>query len=133
MYVQNLRWNCDRVLADRITCFNRHYAENWVYFTETDFPEYARKSKENITFYDVVTGKPVFRAPVGRTISEFLIESENHGWPSFRDDEVIWENVRCLENGETVSIDGSHLGHNLPDKNGNRYCINLVSIAGNEI
>jgi peptide methionine sulfoxide reductase MsrB len=25
---------------------------------------------------------------------------------------------------------GTHLGHNLPDKKGNRYCINLVSIAG---
>ena len=65
-------------------------------------------------------------------MAQFLVESENHGWPSFRDEEVIWENVRCLKNGETVSIDGSHLGHNLPDNNGNRYCINLVSIAGNE-
>ena len=27
-------------------------------------------------------------------------------------------------------LQGTHLGHNLPDKNGNRYCINLVSIAG---
>ena len=59
------------------------------------------------------------------------IESQNHGWPSFRDSEVIWENVRCLKNGETVSVDGSHLGHNIPDNNGNRYCINLVSVAGN--
>jgi peptide methionine sulfoxide reductase MsrB len=24
----------------------------------------------------------------------------------------------------------SHQGHNLPDRKGNRYCINLVSIAG---
>ena len=30
-----------------------------------------------------------------------------------------------------VSLEGTHLGHNLPDKKGNRYCINLVSIAGN--
>jgi peptide methionine sulfoxide reductase MsrB len=29
-----------------------------------------------------------------------------------------------------VSVDGTHLGHNLPDRRGNRYCINLVSIAG---
>ncbi len=27
-------------------------------------------------------------------------------------------------------MDGTHLGHNLPDHRGNRYCINLVSIAG---
>ena len=52
------------------------------------------------------------------------------GWPSFRDEEVIWENVRSLHDGETVSIDGTHLGHNLPDADGNRYCINLVSVAG---
>ena len=53
-----------------------------------------------------------------------------HGWPSFRDDEVNWDYVRVLPDGEAVSVDGTHLGHNLPDKNGNRYCINLVSVAG---
>jgi len=45
----------------------------------------------------------------------------------------VWENVRTLKDGETVSKDGTHLGHNLPDRNGDRYCINLVSIAGNPI
>ena len=60
-------------------------------------------------------------------------ESTYHGWPSFRDDEVVWENVRCLGDGETVSTTGTHLGHNLPDRSGNRYCINLVSIAGRPI
>ena len=29
-----------------------------------------------------------------------------------------------------VSLTGTHLGHNLPDFKGNRYCINLVSVAG---
>lgn len=30
------------------------------------------------------------------------------------------------------SVDGTHLGHNIPDSKGaNRYCINLVSVAGN--
>lgn len=38
--------------------------------------------------------------------------------------------MRCLPNGEAVSLDGTHLGHNLPDWKGNRYCINLVSVAG---
>ena len=37
---------------------------------------------------------------------------------------------RVLSDGETVSASGTHLGHNLPDRSGNRYCINLVSIAG---
>jgi peptide methionine sulfoxide reductase MsrB len=82
-------------------------------------------------YYDSVTGKPLFVAPIGRTMSEFLAESDTHGWPSFRDQEVVWENMRVLKStGESVSADGTHLGHNLPDGKGNRYCINLVSIAG---
>lgn len=81
-------------------------------------------------FYDSNTGKPLFVAPKGRDLNAFLKESQSHGWPSFRDEEVVWENVRCLSNGEAVSVDGTHLGHNLPDGKGNRYCINLVSVAG---
>jgi hypothetical protein len=49
---------------------------------------------------------------------------------SFRDNEVNWDYVRILPDGEAVSVDGTHLGHNLPDQKGNRYCINLVSVAG---
>ena len=60
-------------------------------------------------------------------------ESKKHGWPSFRDEEVVWENTRVLPGGETVSVDGTHLGHNLPDSLGNRYCINLVCVAGRPI
>ena len=59
-----------------------------------------------INFYDSNTGKLLFSAPKGRTMDEFLVESRAHGWPSFRDPEVNWELVRCLPNGETVSIDG---------------------------
>jgi len=84
-----------------------------------------------LSFYDSVTGVELFRAPVNRTVKAFLEESMSHGWPSFRDNEVVWENVRTLGDGETVSLTGTHLGHNLPDRGGNRYCINLVSIAGN--
>jgi peptide methionine sulfoxide reductase MsrB len=86
---------------------------------------------KTMTFYDSNSGKPLFIAARDRSFQEFLDESTSHGWPSFRDSEVVWENVRCLPNGETVSISGTHLGHNLPDKKGSRYCINLVSIAGN--
>merc|ERR1712230_266673 len=72
----------------------------------------------------------LFTAPKGRSFEQFVKESRVHGWPSFRDDEVNWDYVRVLPDGEAVSVDGTHLGHNLPDKNGNRYCINLVSVAG---
>lgn len=125
-----LRWGCDVALADRICNFNRNWAESAGYWrSDTSFLTEA-KPDEITTFYDSVTGKPLFRAPVGRTFDEFKAESLVHGWPSFRDSEVIWDNVRCLRDGECVSLTGTHLGHNLPDRTGNRYCINLVSVAG---
>lgn len=125
-----LLYGCDRALADRISCFNRHYAEHAGYATNSTTWATDVQQKGEVTYYDSVTGKPLFVAPRGRTFAQFLAESENHGWPSFRDEEVVWENVRCLSDGETVSTAGTHLGHNLPDGKGNRYCINLVCIAG---
>mmetsp|Transcript_22438 Transcript_22438/g.48807 ORF Transcript_22438/g.48807 Transcript_22438/m.48807 type:complete len:185 (-) Transcript_22438:243-797(-) len=133
---QNLRWKCDRDVADRICNFNRHYAEHSGYFkTVSEFLSEADGTPEGseITFYDSNTGKPLFMAPRNRTMEEFLKESRAHGWPSFRDDEVNWEYVRVLMNGETVSVDGTHLGHNLPDRKGSRYCINLVCVAGRPV
>jgi peptide methionine sulfoxide reductase MsrB len=129
---KDLRWNCDYDTADRICNFNRHYAEYAGYWTTTTFVSDAKNMSpgEEITFYDSNTGKPLFVAPRGRDMESFLKESSSHGWPSFRDEEVVWDNVRCLKDGEAVSVDGTHLGHNLPDGKGNRYCINLVSVAG---
>jgi len=131
---QNLRWKCDRSIADRICNFNRHYAEQSGYWKKTSFLKETEQTSngEETTFYDTNTGKPLFIAPRGRSFEAFVKESTAHGWPSFRDDEVVWENVRVLPDGETVSVDGTHLGHNLPDKN-NRYCINLVSVAGRPV
>jgi len=126
----NLRWNVARDTADRICSFNRHYAEYAGYWKSTDFLQDVREKNGEITYYDSVSGKPLFVAPRGRSMKDFLVESASHGWPSFRDDEVVWANVRVLRDGEAVSVDGTHLGHNLPDRAGNRYCINLVSVAG---
>jgi len=126
-----LRYGVSRKLADKICNFNRHFAEMGGYFESTIFEDVMRQSTGPVTFYDSNTGRALFVAPVGRSVEDFIAESEVHGWPSFRDTEVVWDNVRVLRNsGETVSIDGTHLGHNLPDRKGNRYCINLVSIAG---
>eukprot|EP00581_Thalassiosira_minuscula_P013343 CAMPEP_0183715932 /NCGR_PEP_ID=MMETSP0737-20130205/9990_1 /TAXON_ID=385413 /ORGANISM="Thalassiosira miniscula, Strain CCMP1093" /LENGTH=174 /DNA_ID=CAMNT_0025945109 /DNA_START=244 /DNA_END=768 /DNA_ORIENTATION=- len=130
---KNLRWSVDQDTADRICNFNRHYAEYSGYFRRVQpFLDEANglPADEEITFYDSNTGKPLFYAPRGRTMEQFLNESRNHGWPSFRDAEVNWDYVRVLPNGETVSVDGTHLGHNLPDGKGSRYCINLVCVAG---
>jgi len=127
--MKNLRWGSDYETADNICNFNRHYAERAGYWQSTKFLEDFKKvDAEN--FYDAVTGKLLFTAPVGRSKDEFIKESLSHGWPSFRDEEVNWDYVRCLDNGECVSVTGTHLGHNLPDGSGNRYCINIVSVAG---
>mmetsp|Transcript_27915 Transcript_27915/g.32190 ORF Transcript_27915/g.32190 Transcript_27915/m.32190 type:complete len:190 (+) Transcript_27915:3-572(+) len=133
---ENLRWGCDRKKADEICNFNRHWAERGGYWETTGFfssREVAvatKNKKKQITFYDSNTGAPLFVAPKDRSFSDFVDESKKHGWPSFRDNEVVWKNVRVLPDGETVSVTGTHLGHNIPDSNGSRYCINLVSVAG---
>lgn len=132
----NLRWGCDDKLANRICNYNRHWAESSSYFMSTSFVKEAGKVVEeesDITFYDSNSGMPLFVAPKGRSFEDFVNESKKHGWPSFRDEEVVWENTRVLPGGETVSVDGTHLGHNLPDSLGNRYCINLVCVAGRPI
>ena len=129
----DLRFNVDRKTADKICSFNRRFAEYAGYYLQTSFQREIEAASGPMTFYDSVTGKPLFKAPVGRSIDDFLAESYSHGWPSFRDNEVVWDNVRILKDGEAVSVDGTHLGHNLPDRAGNRFCINLVSVAGQPV
>lgn len=134
---ENLRYGVSRKLADKISSYNRVFAESGGYFEgsstfERDVRKVVADSGGPVVFYDSVSGKPLFKAPVDRSVDEFIAESKVHGWPSFRDNEVVWDSVRVLKSsGETVSTIGTHLGHNLPDGKGNRYCINLVSISGN--
>ena len=105
---ENLLYGVSNKLADKICNFNRHFAEMGGYFTSTNFEDVVMEAKGPVTFYDSVTGKPLFMAPIGRSAEDFIRESEVHGWPSFRDQEVVWENVRVLKNsGETVSVDGT--------------------------
>eukprot|EP00614_Pseudopedinella_elastica_P024296 CAMPEP_0172630430 /NCGR_PEP_ID=MMETSP1068-20121228/173693_1 /TAXON_ID=35684 /ORGANISM="Pseudopedinella elastica, Strain CCMP716" /LENGTH=189 /DNA_ID=CAMNT_0013441275 /DNA_START=51 /DNA_END=621 /DNA_ORIENTATION=+ len=56
-----------------------------------------------IKFFDVSCGKLLYEAPIGRSMDEFVRESIEHGWPSFRKEEVVQENVRVLDGGEVVS------------------------------
>ena len=87
--VQNdLLYGVSNKLADKICNFNRHFAENGGYFTSTSFEDAVLEAKGPITFYDSVTGKPLFVAPKKRSPEDFIRESEIHGWPSFRDEEV---------------------------------------------
>lgn len=140
-----LRYGCDFATADRIGNYNRHWAEPSGYFMSgrrrkpllqaIEDVQKSNRNKKNqqITFYDSNTGYPLFTAPVGRSWDTWIKESRKHGWPSFRDPEVHWDHVRAVNRGEMVSIHGTHLGHNLPDTQGNRYCINLCCIAGNPV
>ena len=123
-----LRWGSSESTGNSICCHNRDYAEYFGYWRSTQFP-FQQPTGGEITFYDSVTGRPLFIAPRGRSYESFVTESTRHGWPSFRDQEVVWDNVRLLPDGETVSVNGTHLGHNLPDFSGNRYCINIVCVA----
>jgi hypothetical protein len=64
---QNLRWGADRETADRICSFNRHYAEYAGYFKTTDFVKAMQNvgADTTVTYYDSVSGKPLFVAPRG--------------------------------------------------------------------
>jgi hypothetical protein len=112
----NLRYGVSNKLADKICSYNRMFAEMGGYFEGVPFEEQVRKlvadsGGQPVTFYDSVSGKPLFKAPVGRSVDAFISESKVHGWPSFRDEEVVWDNVRVLRSsGETVSVGGTHLG-----------------------
>lgn len=126
-----LRWESSVTSAQTICCNNRHGAEQWGYWTGSSLPK-SLPDGETLTFYDSVTAKPLFIVPKGRSYAEFIDESKAHGWPSFRDAELVRENIFVYDedNAEIVSLNGTHLGHNLPDSAGNRYCINLVCVSG---
>lgn len=131
----------DYELADRICCHNHHYAEPKGYLTwKPDVDLFSRldPSSNTTTFYDSVCGIPLFIAPRGRTFDEFMEESIHHGWPSFRPEEMISENVIIHDDGRMESKCLTHLGHNLPTTNEDgvlvdRYCIDLVCIAGEPV
>lgn len=61
----NLRYNCDVKIADRICNYNRRWAEFAGYFVTTSFLKDVSADSGEITFYDSVTGKPLFKAPRG--------------------------------------------------------------------
>jgi peptide methionine sulfoxide reductase MsrB len=107
------------------------FAEHSGYFNEPHVQLFSKLTAGGkTTFYDSQCGIPLFIAPVGRSLEQWKSESMHHGWPSFRPDEMVKANIIIHEGGEMASTCGTHLGHNLPDNNGDRYCIDLVCIAG---
>jgi len=121
----------DYSVADRICCHNHIYAEYRGYLASPEVDLFSRldPSVETI-FYDSVCGIPLFIAPRNRTFEEFKEESLHHGWPSFRPEELVSENVIIHPDGRMESKCLTHLGHNLPKDGIDRYCIDLVCIAG---
>ena len=86
---QDLRWGCATKIADDICNFNRHYAERAGYWERsTQFLKEEGMTTGAVQFYDSNTGHQLFQAPIGRSWESFVRESRQHGWPSFRDEEV---------------------------------------------
>lgn len=129
-----LRYGCDKhySTADHICCNNHRYAEPFGFLSSAPIQLFSQLDASGTTvFYDSVCGAPLFVAPRGRSFDAWKHESEHHGWPSFRPEEMT-QNVRILPGGRMESVCGTHLGHNLPDGR-DRYCIDLVCIAGTPI
>jgi len=121
----------DYDVANWICCNNHRYAEDKGYLASPEVDLFSRldHNKETV-FYDSVCGIPLFIAPRGRSFEEFEKESLHHGWPSFSPEEIVSENVIIHFTGRMESKCGTHLGHNLPENGEDRYCIDLVCIAG---
>ena len=112
----------------------RGYAETPGTFSLPSVDLFAKMNPEGqeTTFYDPVCGIPLFIVPRGRSLEAFKNETTEHGWPSFRDEEVVAGNVLNETGGPgMVSKCGTHLGDNLPEGGANRYCLDLACVSGN--
>merc|ERR1719162_2626559 len=124
-------------MAESICCDSRNKmrAEPRFLFEAPDIQLFSLLDNGVTTFYDSVCGIPLFRAPVNRTLADFEADTNEHGWPSFRPEEVVQENVVTVSPGPTkpgmvTSKCGTHLGSYLPDARGPRWCMDLSCIAG---
>jgi len=124
-------------LAEAVCCDSRvkPYAEPQYTYYAPDIMMYEHLDESGITtFYDSVCGLPLFVAPMNRTLDEFKADTDEHGWPSFRQEEVVEENVVTdEETGYVTSACGTHLGSYLPDAEGARWCIDLSCVSGNPV
>ena len=101
-----LRYGCDTKLADQICNFNRHCGHSPFHAHQL-----AQWGQRAYRLLRPNSGKPLFQAPINRTFSDFLKIYESR-LAQFRDDGVNWV-CEVLPDGECVSIDGTHLGHNV--------------------
>ena len=123
-------------LAEAVCCDTLYaqYSEPRWFFNRTDVDLYgamAQAGGSPTTFYDAACGLPVYVAPRNRTMAEFMADTNEHGWPSFRPPEIVEENIVIVDGGDVYSKCGTHLGSYLPDDQGPRHCIDLVCVSGN--
>lgn len=122
-------------LAEAVCCDSRmqSFAEPQFLYESPDISLFTKIREGDVTtFYDSVCGLPLFKAPVNRSFAEFQADTQEHGWPSFRTEEVISKNIMTDKStGYVTSKCGTHLGSYLPDENGPRWCIDLTCVAGN--
>lgn len=122
-------------LAEAVCCDSRTepFAEPRFEYSAPDISLFTKMDAKGVTtFYDSVCGLPVFRAPVNRTMKDFQDDTTEHGWPSFRPEEIFAENIVTNKtSGYVTSKCGTHLGSFLPDDRGDRWCIDLSCISGN--
>jgi len=131
MSSKNFTFDGDELLTEAICCDSNYagYAEPAGLFTQLGLFDTLNPNGIN-TFYDPVSGKPLFAAPQGRTFEEWKAESVEHGWPSFRDAEVVPDAIEIRENVVYSKVGGTRLGDNLPDDSGNRYCLDMCCLNG---
>jgi len=122
-------------LASAVCCDAGYkaYAEPPQLFARDDVALFKHMNKNGTTtFYDSVCGIPLFVVPQGRTMAEFEADTTEHGWPSFRKEEIVAGNSLIVnETGEVLSKCGTHLGSYLPDDKGPRWCLDLSCVSGN--
>jgi hypothetical protein len=139
----DLRWGCDRKMAQKYCNEDQgnsgeEEVDDFCFEIQSTFEEDAQEEVEEkgrVKFYDSNSGKTLFMVPresVYRTFDEFMKESVEQGYLSFRDYEVNWDRVRCLEGGEMFSTDGTRLGYCSPDAEG-KYLINILAVAGRPV
>ena len=122
-------------LATAVCCDSQNfaYAEPQHTFDQPDVALFKQLNAQGQTvFYDSVCGTPLFSVPRNRTLDDFKADTTEHGWPSFRQAEILDKGLRVdLASGFVFSSCGTHLGSYLPDDKGPRYCLDLSCVAGN--
>jgi hypothetical protein len=119
-------------LAEAICCDprTRPYAEPQFFFRRPEIALFSHVS-EHATFYDSVCGIPLFNVPKNRTWADFVAETQEHGWPSFRESELVPGSIVVSPtDGDVYSSCGTYLGSILPDEKGQRYCLDLSCVSG---